>query len=245
MGNWALVTGAAKRIGLAIATQLHDDGYNIVIHYGKSFEEAQALRSKLNIKRANSAIMIQADLANSNAIEQLSTQINEHAINLEVLINNASSFYPTPVGSASFAQAQQLLATNLLTPYLLAEKLSALLGKNKGCIINLLDIHGKRPLKDHGLYSISKAALEMATMSLAQELAPNVRVNGVSPGAILWPEQSNMKSQQAVLSAIPLAKLGQADDIAKLISHLVSAPYISGQVIAVDGGRSAVGFKGA
>lgn len=245
MTTWALVTGAAKRIGHGIATQLHDDGYNIVIHYGQSIDEAQALCDTLNAKRADSAIMMQANLGNSDAIDTLIGQINSAGISLSVLINNASCFYPTPIGKASFTQAQQLLATNLIAPYLLAEKLSPLLEANNGCIVNLLDIHGKRPLKDHGLYSISKAALEMATLSLAQELAPNIRVNGVSPGAILWPEQSSDQSQQTVLSAIPLAKLGQVNDIAKLISHLVSAPYISGQVIAVDGGRSAVGFMGA
>ncbi|ABV87585.1 pteridine reductase [Shewanella pealeana] len=245
MTTWALVTGAAKRIGLAIATQLHDDGYNVVLHYGQSIDDAQALCDTLNTKRADSAIIMQADLANSDAIDTLIAKINSAGIRLSVLINNASCFYPTPIGETSFIKAQQLLATNLIAPYLLAEKLSPLLEANNGCVINLLDIHGRRPLKDHGLYSISKAALEMATLSLAQELAPNIRVNGVSPGAILWPEQSGEQSQQAILSAIPLAKLGQVDDIARLISHLVSAPYISGQVIAVDGGRSAVGFMGA
>ncbi|GIU35649.1 pteridine reductase [Shewanella schlegeliana] len=245
MTTWALVTGAAKRIGLAIAIQLHDDGYNIVIHYGQSVDEAQALCNRLNAKRADSAIMIQADLANANALNELIAQIEAQEIDLEILINNASCFYPTPIGESSFTKAQQLLATNLIAPYILAEKLRPQLALHNGCVINLLDIHGKRPLKDHGLYSISKAALEMATLSLAQELAPKIRVNGVSPGAILWPAQSNMESQQAVLGAIPLAKLGQPEDIAKLISHLVSAPYITGQVIAVDGGRSAVGFMGA
>lgn len=189
MTTWALVTGAAKRIGHAIAVQLHDDGYNIVIHYGQSIDEAQALCDKLNTKRGDSAIIMQADLTNSDAIDSLIAEINSLAISVSVLINNASCFYPTPIGETSFLKVQQLLATNLIAPYLLAEKLSPLLEANKGCVINLLDIHGKRPLKDHGLYSISKAALEMATLSLAQELAPNVRVNGVSPGAILWPEQ--------------------------------------------------------
>ncbi|WP_041415966.1 pteridine reductase [Shewanella halifaxensis] len=245
MTTWALVTGAAKRIGLAIATQLHDDGYNIVIHYGQSVNEAQALCDKLNTKRAGSAIMTQANLAQADAVNQLVSQIKSSQLSLSVLINNAASFTPTPTAEATFAQAQQLLATNLITPYLLSEALSPLLARHNGCIINLLDIHGRRPLKDHGLYSISKAALEMATLSLAQELAPDVRVNGVSPGAILWPEQSDKQSQQAVLSAIPLAKLGHPEDIAKLVSHLVSSSYISGQVIAVDGGRSAVGFMGA
>ncbi|GIU50964.1 pteridine reductase [Shewanella sairae] len=245
MTTWALITGAAKRIGRTIATQLHNDGFNIIIHYGQSATEAETLASKLNGKRIGSAITMQADLAQSDTVNALLTQIIEAKLPLSVLVNNASSFYPTPLGQSSFLEAQQILATNLVTPYLLAQAVHPLLSEHHGCVINLLDIHGRRPLKDHGLYSISKAALEMATLSLAQELAPNVRVNGVSPGAILWPEQSDLQSQQAVLSAIPLAKLGHPEDIAKLVSHLVSAPYISGQVIAVDGGRSAVGFTGA
>ncbi|MCK8045452.1 pteridine reductase [Shewanella sp. 1CM18E] len=245
MATWALVTGAAKRIGLAIATQLHSEGYNIIIHYGNSADEATELKNKLNMLRDNSAQVIQADLADPSAVNKLAQDILSSNLPLSVLVNNASSFYPTPLGKTDFAQAQQLLTTNVLSPYRLAEQLSPVLSQHQGCIINMLDIHGKRPLKDHGLYSISKAALEMATLSLAQELAPNVRVNGVSPGAILWPEQSDPQSQQAVLSAIPLAKLGHPEDIAKLVSHLVSAPYISGQIIAVDGGRSAVGFTGA
>ncbi|MCL1137227.1 pteridine reductase [Shewanella pneumatophori] len=245
MATWALVTGAAKRIGLAIVSQLHSDGYNIIIHYGNSANEATQLKNKLNKLRPNSAETIQANLAEPTAVSKLAQDILSSNIQLSVLVNNASSFYPTPIGNTDFAQAQQLLTTNLLSPYLLAEQLRSLLSLHHGCIINMLDIHGKRPLKDHGLYSISKAALEMATLSLAQELAPSIRVNGVAPGAILWPEQSLEASQQAVLDAIPLAKLGQAEDIAKLISHLISAPYISGQIIAVDGGRSAVGYKGA
>ena len=245
MATWALITGASKRIGLAIARQLHSDGYNILIHYGQSAREAEQLKDQLNDIRPNSAMIMQADLSEPKAVKRLTSDILAANINLSILINNASCFFPTPVGTSNFCQAQQILTTNLISPYFLAEQLSDLLGQNQGCIINLLDIHAKRPLKDHGLYSISKAALEMATLSLAQELAPNIRVNGVSPGAILWPEQSLEQSQQAVLDAIPLGKLGQADDIAKLISHLVSATYISGQVIAVDGGRSAVGFKGA
>ncbi|WOT06795.1 pteridine reductase [Shewanella youngdeokensis] len=245
MAKWALITGAAKRIGKAIAEQLHNDGFNILIHYDQSQTDAVALMSKLNNVRPNSAKMLQADLSVQTGLSQLTLQIDALALPLSILINNASTFYPTPLGKTDYVAAQQLLTTNLLSPYLLAEHVAPTLKRHNGCIINLIDIHGKRPLKNHGLYSISKAALEMATLSLAQELAPDIRVNGIAPGAILWPEQSNDSSQDHVLTEIPLAKLGQAGDIAKLVSHLVSAPYISGQIIAVDGGRSAVGFTGA
>ncbi|MCL1050480.1 pteridine reductase [Shewanella abyssi] len=245
MNKWALITGAAKRIGYSIAKQLHLDGYNILIHYNQSHNQALSLYTELNTARPNSAQIIQAELNNQLALEKFISDLKSLALPLTVLVNNASEFYPTPIGETDYLAAQQLLATNLLAPYFLAEQLAPTLKQQSGCIINLIDIHAKRPLKDHGLYSISKAALEMATLSLAQELAPDIRVNGVAPGAILWPEQSNDGSQDRVLKEIPLAKLGQTDDIAKLISHLVSAPYISGQIIAVDGGRSAVGFTGA
>ncbi|MFT5790039.1 MAG: pteridine reductase [Shewanella sp.] len=245
MNKWALITGAAKRIGYSIAKQLHHDGFNILIHYSQSHKEALSLLTELNATRPNSAQIMRAELNNKIGLEQFIVDVKSLALPLAVLVNNASEFTPTPLGETDYLAAQQLLATNLLAPYFLAEQFAPTLKKQSGCIINLIDIHAKRPLKDHGLYSISKAALEMATLSLAQELAPDIRVNGVAPGAILWPEQAKDGSQKHVLKEIPLAKLGQPDDIAKLISHLVSAPYISGQIIAVDGGRSAVGFTGA
>ncbi|GIU15105.1 pteridine reductase [Shewanella sp. c952] len=245
MDKWALITGAAKRIGYCIAKQLHADGLNIIVHYSKSRNEAIALQSELNHIRPNSAQIMQAELNNQFELEKFVAMLKVKSLPISILINNAAEFYPTPLGNTDYQTAQQLLATNLLAPYLLAEQLAPFLKQHSGCIINLIDIHARRPLKDHGLYSISKAALEMATLSLAQELAPDIRVNGVAPGAILWPELSNDDSQQHVLAEIPLAKLGQAEDIAKLVSHLVGAPYISGQIIAVDGGRSAVGFTGA
>lgn len=245
MDKWALITGASKRIGLAIAKSLHQSGFNIIIHYGHSTQAALHLCSQLNKIRSHSAQTLQADLGDEHELESLVKNIKDQSIKLEVLVNNASVFYPTPMGKANFSECQKILSTNLIAPYLLAQELSALLKSNHGCIINLLDIHGKRPLKDHALYSISKAALEMATLSLAQELAPEVRVNGVAPGAILWPEGSSEQAQDAVLNTVPLGKLGDAQDIAQLVCYLVEAPYVSGQVIAVDGGRSATGFIGA
>ncbi|ACJ29203.1 Short-chain dehydrogenase/reductase SDR [Shewanella piezotolerans WP3] len=245
MDKWTLITGAAKRIGKGIAKQLHAEGYNIIIHYSNSFDDATRLQSSLNKIRPYSAKIMQAEFSNQVELERFMEALKKQNLPISVLINNAAEFYATPLSNTDYQTAQQLLATNLLAPYFLAEQLAPTLKEHNGCIINLIDIHAKRPLKDHGLYSISKAALEMATLSLAQELAPDIRVNGVAPGAILWPENSDDDSQQQVLKEIPLAKLGQAEDIANLVSHLVSAPYISGQIIAVDGGRSAVGFTGA
>ncbi|MDB2386609.1 pteridine reductase [Shewanella sp.] len=245
MDKWALITGAAKRIGCSIAHQLHQDGFNIVIHYSQSCDEARLLQSALNTLRPHSAIIMQAELNNQTDLERFIFALNTQALAIHVLVNNASAFYPTPLGKTDYLQAQQLLATNLLAPYFLAEQLAPTLKQQHGVIINLIDIHAKRPLKDHGLYCMSKAALEMATLSLAQELAPEIRVNGIAPGAILWPTHSTEHDQQHVLADIPLARLGQADDIAKLVAYLVNASYVSGQIIAVDGGRSAVGFTGA
>ncbi|MCL1123220.1 pteridine reductase [Shewanella surugensis] len=245
MEKWALVTGAARRIGRAISQQLHQDGYNIIIHFGQSSDDAHRLASELNQRRLDSAFCVQANLDDENDISSMINLINDKHIPLTLLVNNASAFSPSEFGQTNFTQCQKTLTTNLIAPYLLAQGLFPLLSQAQGLVINLLDIHGKRPLKHHGLYSISKAALEMATLSLAQEMAPKVRVNGIAPGAILWPQNSNEQAQSDVIQAIPLARLGKSEDIAKLVSFLANAPYISGQIIAVDGGRSATGFKGA
>lgn len=245
MEKWALVTGAAKRIGQAISQQLHQDGYNIVIHFGQSSDEAHALASEFNQKRANSAFCLQANLMKESDLTYIINTIKKKHLCLALLVNNASAFTPSPFGQTDFMQCQQTLTTNTIAPYLLAQGLFPLLSQAHGLVINLLDIHAKRPLKHHGLYSISKAALEMATLSLAQEMAPKVRVNGIAPGAILWPKNSDEHAQSDVIQAIPLARLGKSEDIAKLVSFLANAPYISGQIIAVDGGRSATGFTGA
>ncbi|WP_299494640.1 SDR family oxidoreductase [uncultured Shewanella sp.] len=245
MEKWALVTGAAKRIGRAISQQLHQDGYNIIIHFGHSRDEAHALVDAFNHSRAGSAFCLQANLNDENDIQTMLNTIKNKHLPLALLVNNASTFSPTALGQTTFKQCQTTLTANLIAPYLLSQGLFPLLSQHQGLIVNLLDIHAKRPLKHHGLYSISKAGLEMATLSLAQEMGPTVRVNGIAPGAILWPHNSDKDAQSNVIDAIPLAKLGHSDDIAKLVSFLAKAPYISGQVIAVDGGRSATGFKGA
>lgn len=244
MAKWVLITGGAKRIGAEIARYLHNLGYNIAIHYKNSEKEAKSLQSELLAMRDTSALLLQGDLATQQGIENLIERLETLEQPIDILINNASSFIPNSIETTDFSKCQQILTTNLISPYLLSLACARKM-RDKGAIINLLDIHGKRPLSNHGLYSISKAALEMATLSLAQELAPNVRVNGVAPGAIIWPEQSNPNEQAKVIKGIPLGRAGNAKQVATAVGFLIEAEYITGQVIAVDGGRSAVGFAGA
>ncbi|WP_025823428.1 pteridine reductase [Shewanella marina] len=242
--KWALITGASKRIGKAISEQLHRDGYNIIIHYSQSKQAADTFCNELNSTRENSAISIQADLTNEAEVMSLIKQVN--AIDtLAVLVNNAACFYATPFGNVTHQQMMQILQTNLISPYLLTQGLFNNLAQNMGSVINLIDIHALRPLKDHGLYSISKAGLATATLSMAQDMAPLVRVNGISPGAILWPNEATAASTQQIIDQIPLQRCGTAEDIAQLVSFLTTASYITGQIIAVDGGRSATGYQGA
>lgn len=238
----ALITGGAHRIGAEIAQQLHQAGYNIVLHYRNSMNEANALAKMFNADRANSAKIFSADLNDLTALEDL-TDFALHAWGrLDVLINNASSFYPTPIGSVTEQTWDDLMGSNLKAPFFLAQALALELKKNSGCIINIADIHAQRPLKNHPVYCAAKAGNIMLTQSLARELAPEVRVNGIAPGAILWPEQQSdlsEKSRQKILEKIPLQKQGSANDIARTVLFLVKeAPYITGQIISVDGGRS-------
>ncbi|MEI6859006.1 MAG: SDR family oxidoreductase [Shewanella sp.] len=242
MTQWALVTGAAKRIGREITIKLHSSGYNIIIHYGASVEEAKSLCHELNIRRENSCISAQANLSTEEGINTLAETAAK--FNLSIIINNASEFYPTPLADTQFKDCQRLLNVNLLAPYFLAQRLFPLLNKNNGTIINLLDIHGQKPLKGHGLYSISKAGLQMATLSLAQEMGPNVRVNGIAPGAILWPANGHNDAQKSIIKQIPLAKCGSPVDIANTVQFLIDSNYISGQIITIDGGRTATGYMG-
>ncbi|CAM3971332.1 SDR family oxidoreductase [Shewanella aquimarina] len=244
MTKWALVTGGAKRIGQAIVLALHDKGFNIVLHYNGSEVEAISLAEKLNLVRANSCQTVKADLADEPGIDTLIRHINVHRLPLGVLVNNASLFTPDN-NLSDWSSSQRLLNLNLLSPYLLATALGDNLASNQGCVINLVDIHGERPLKHHGLYSISKAGLQMATRALAQELAPKIRVNGISPGAILWPSKSDQAAIAKVTQAIPLQRAGGPKDIANTVCFILDSPYLNGQVIAIDGGRSATGYTGA
>jgi pteridine reductase len=239
-GKWGLITGAAKRIGACIARKLHAEGANITVHYRGSEAPAQSLADELNDIRSGSAFTIRADLMESSALPAMIDEIMAKTGRLDFLINNASSFYPTPVGSITEEQWDDLMGTNLKAPLFLSQAAIPHLRETGGCIVNIVDIHSARPLRDHTIYGPAKAGLAMLTRSLARDLAPEVRVNGVSPGAILWPEDGMPERvKDSVLNQIPMKRAGEPDDIADCILYLVrDARYITGQVIAVDGGRS-------
>ncbi len=239
-GQWILITGAAKRIGASIARTLHENGANIAIHYRGSANDAEQLAAELNGARAGSAFTAQADLLDTPRLAGLVDEVVAHTGRLDVLLNNASSFYPTPLDEVTEAHWDDLLGTNLKAPLFLSQAAAPHLRKAHGMIINIVDIHAQRPLKNHPVYGAAKAALGMLTRSLARDLAPEIRVNGVSPGAILWPEDGMTKQmEKSILKQVPLKRTGEPADIARTILFLVKdAPYITGQIIAVDGGRS-------
>ncbi len=243
----ALITGAAKRIGAEIARHLHAAGFNVIVHYNHSAKAARDLIDDLNSERENSATGIAADLNDHTQVISLAQQSATHWQRLDLLVNNASSFFPTPIGEASTEDWDSLINSNLKAPFFLAQALAPHLKLAHGCIINIADIYAQRPLKKHSIYSIAKAGNIMLTKSLAQELAPEVRVNGIAPGAILWPEDHYKKTEEQLsdenkekmLSQIPLLQRGQVQDIARTILFLAKdAPYITGQIITVDGGRT-------
>jgi pteridine reductase len=237
-----LVTGSAQRIGAAIVSMLHTTGYNTVIHYRHSSAEADALVARLNAQRKNSATAINADLNDIAAIRNLATRSLDTWGRIDALVNSASAFYPTPVATATEQQWDDLISSNMKAPFFLSQALAPALATQQGSIINIADIYAEKPLHEHTIYCMAKAANVMLTKSLARELAPQVRVNGIAPGAILWPETggaTNEGSQQSILEKIPLKRTGTAEDIASTVLFLLrDVPYISGQIIAVDGGRS-------
>ncbi len=236
-----LITGAAQRLGAATARNLHQRGWRILLHCRHSREKAEELAAELNVKRASSCHVLQADLALDKDINQLAAEAVAVHSRLDALVNNASSFYPTPVGAASAADWDDLFSSNARAPFFLSQALAPALAKYQGSIVNLLDIHAERPLAGHTIYCMAKAAQAMMTQSLAKELAPDVRVNGVSPGAILWPGngEPDAATQERMLAGIPLQRRGEPADIANTIAFLLEdAPYVTGQIIAVDGGRS-------
>jgi len=235
----ALVTGGARRVGATTVTTLHTAGYTVAIHYRDSSQAAQDLQETLNQIRPNSAFIFSADLNCMKQVEKLAKDVKATFSKLDLLINNASSFYPTPIEKSTQNHWDDLINSNLRAPYFLASSLSELLRQSHGCIINMIDIHSQRGLPGYPIYSIAKAGLEMMTKSLAKELAPDVRVNGVSPGAILWPEQALDESQkQSIVDKTLLKRIGTCEDLAQAITFLASAEYITGQVLAVDGGKS-------
>jgi len=235
-----LVTGAARRIGAAIVTCLHENGARVAIHYRGSADDAKALRDRLNGVRDDSAAVFQADLLDIDKIPDLINAVIGWGGQLDGLVNNASSFYPTPVGSITEQHWDDLLGSNLKAPLFLSQAAADSLRKSKGVIINIVDIHAGRPLRDHPVYGPAKAGLAMLTRSLAKDLAPEIRVNGVSPGAILWPENGMSDAvQKNILEQVPLQCAGSPEDIAGCVLYLArDARYVTGQIIAVDGGRS-------
>lgn len=239
-GRTALITGAARRIGAEIARQLHAEGARIALHFRGSRDEATALRNELNALRDDSAEIFAADLLLTDRLPELVDRVVDWSGGINVLVNNASSFYPTPMGEISESDWTDLLGSNLKAPLFLTQAALPQLRKDGGSVINIVDIHARRPLSGHVVYGPAKAALEMLTRTLAKELAPEIRVNGVSPGAILWPEQGMTdKAKQSILDQIPLGRSGNPADIAGCVLYLVrDADYVTGQVIAVDGGRS-------
>lgn len=239
-GKTTLITGAARRIGANLARTLHRAGMNIVLHYRSSKAEAEQLCDELNQARANSAVPLAADLLQMDEIRTLVEKAAGAWSRLDVLINNASSFYPTPIGEISLEQWEEIMGTNLKAPLFLSQACAPYLRIHAGCIINIVDIHADRPLKNYTVYSTAKAGLVMLTKSLARELAPEVRSNGIAPGAILWPETEDYEAvQRDIIRRTALKRQGDPDDIACAALFLLrDAGYITGQIVTVDGGRS-------
>jgi pteridine reductase len=235
----AMVTGGAKRIGAATVRLLHQSGYNVIIHCRLSQQAANALAEELNTSRPDSAKVIQGDLNNETIYNNLIEQAFQCWNRLDVLINNASSFYPTPVGSITLDDWNNLINSNMKAPLFLAQAAAPYLKQTQGNIVNMVDVHGQRPMKEHPVYCAAKAGLAMLTLSLAKELGPEIRVNGVAPGAILWPDNDMPEhTKKLILERTTLKRPGNPIDIAKTILFLVKdADYITGQIIAVDGGR--------
>ena len=239
-GKTALITGAARRVGAEIARTLHAAGANTVLHYRSSSEDAAELARELNHVRPGSAALVSGDLLEIDKLSALATAAAQAFGGLDILVNNASSFYPTPVGDITELDWDDLIGTNLKAPLFLSQAVAPALHANQGLILNLADIHGMRPLRRHPVYSIAKAGLIMLTKSLARELGPHVRVNAIAPGPVLWPEDGIDKVLQAeIIDRTALKRTGTASDVARAaLFFAAEAPYVTGQILAVDGGRS-------
>ena len=237
----ALVSGAAQRIGAQIARTLHGAGMRIALHYHASADAAMRLAAELEAMRPGSVTTLRADLDDPAAPQAIVAQVLARFGGLDVLVNNASRFYPTPLDSATAAQWDELMGSNLRAPFFLAQAAAPLLRAAGGCIVNLVDVHARRPLAGHPIYCMAKAANAMMVKSLARELGPEVRVNGVAPGAILWPDRDlDDAAKREILDRTALRRTGTLDDVAKAVLYLVrDADYVTGQVLAVDGGRTA------
>lgn len=241
-GKAVLVTGGAKRVGAAICRRLHAAGASVLVHYRSSALEARALQVELQARRAESVAVAQADLLKASAAPQLVKAAVKQFGRLDAVINNASSFYATTVGEITEAAWDDLIGTNLKAPLFLAQAAAPELRKTHGCIVNIIDIHAEFPMRNHAVYTAAKGGLLALTRALARDLGPEVRVNGIAPGTILWPEDETWRdevSRQRIINQTALKRIGEPDDVAKAVQFLVAeAPYITGQVLVVDGGRS-------
>jgi len=236
----ALITGAAKRVGADIARLLHDAGYDLALHCRHSVSEAGQLADELEVRRPGSTMVLQAELAELDALPALVDTATARFDRLDALVNNASAFYPTPVGTASVAQWNELFASNAQAPFFLAQAAAPALRDARGAIVNLVDIYAERPLAHHPIYCMAKAALAAMTRSLALDLGPHVRVNGIAPGAVMWPSDGKpYDDQQAMLARTPLHRAGSPQDVAGAVLWLLrDAPFVTGQIIRIDGGRT-------
>jgi len=239
----ALVTGASQRIGAAIAAELHAAGCSVLLHCRSTRAAADALAATLNTVRADSAAVLQADLASLPDVEALAAAATAHWNRLDLLVNNASGFFPTPIGTVSEAQWDSLFGSNLKGPFFLCQALAPALRASHGAIVNIVDVYAELPLAQHAVYTMAKAGVGMMTRALAQELGPAVRVNGVAPGAILWPAETNPEldhtKADALLAQTALKRIGDVSDIARAVRYLgLEAGYVTGQILAVDGGRT-------
>ena len=241
-GKAILVTGGGRRVGAAICRQLHAHGASLIVHYRSSERDAQALQGELNQLRPGSVALVQADLLDIGRLPLLIEESVNYFGRLDVLVNNASSFFPTPMGEITETMWNDLIGSNMKAPLFLSQAAAPRLREQRGCIVNIVDIHSEWPLKGYAVYNAAKGGLATLTRSLALELGPDIRVNGVSPGPILWPEDGEWKEEAArqhIVERTVLKRVGEPDDIARTVSFLIDeAPYITGQIINVDGGRS-------
>ncbi len=235
----ALITGGTRRIGAQIARALHREGMRLIIHYRSAIQDAHALQSILTEQRPDSVMLVKGDLLDIHKVTHLIREAINAFGRLDVIVNNASTFYPTPIGTATPAQWDDLMGTNMKAPFFLAQTAAPELRRTAGCIVNIADVYGERPLKDHVIYCAAKAGLIMLTRALARDLAPEVRVNAVAPGAILWPERdTDQIAQQRLISRTPLKRMGTTDEVAETVLYLIrDATFVTGHVIPVDGGR--------
>ena len=240
MNKTILITGAAKRIGKEMALSFFNKSWDIVIHYNSSKEEAEALADQMNSERNNSAMLVQANLDNANEVEMLVEKILSKNGSIDALINNASTFYPTPIGTFSEENWNALMGSNLKAPLFLIQSFHKELEKNKGFIINVTDINVDRALVNHSIYLAAKSGLQTLTKSLAKELAPNIRVNAIAPGAILEPPNTDWTAEQKnnIINAVPMRRMGTEKDIVDAAIYLSEAEYVTGQILNIDGGKS-------